>query len=96
MLALEFGSILLVLKICDSLSHGTELKLMKICGRKTFAGLHVEHGESSVHRQWLQKDKRHEHVPKRRTPLRAMLRVSGCLTLRPKWCPLRAMLRVSG
>ena len=69
MLALEFGSILLMLKICDSLSHGTELKLMKICGRKTFAGLHVEHGDSSVHRQGIQKDKRHEHVPKQRPHL---------------------------
>lgn len=37
MLVLEFGSILLMLKICDSLSHGAELKLMKICEGKTFA-----------------------------------------------------------
>ena len=70
MLALEFGSILLMLKICGSLSHGTELKLMKICREKTFAGLHVEHCESSVQRQWLQKDKKHEHFSKQRTPFR--------------------------
>lgn len=69
MLALEFGSILLMLKMCDSLSHGTELRLMKICGGKTFAGLHVEHCESSAQRQWLQKDKRHERFPEQKPRL---------------------------
>ena len=62
-------------KICDSLGPGAELKLMKICGGKTVAGLHVEHQDSSVQRQWLQKDRSLEHVPKQRTPFRATLTV---------------------
>ena len=78
MLVLEFGSILLMLKICDSLSHGAELKLMKICGGKTFAGLHVEH-QDSCSEAMVTKDRRHEQVPKQRTPFRAMLTISGCL-----------------
>ena len=65
MLVLEFGSILLMLKICDSLSHGAELKLMKICGGKTFAGLHVEHQDSSVQRQWLRRTEGMSRSPSR-------------------------------
>lgn len=42
-LSLETGSILLMFKICDSLSCGSELKLMKTRGGKTLAGLQVEH-----------------------------------------------------
>lgn len=40
-LSLKVGSILSTLKICDSLSWGSEVKLTKTCGGKTFAGLHV-------------------------------------------------------
>ena len=78
-------------KICDSLGHGAELKLMKICGGKTVAGLHVEHQDSSVQRQWLQKDRRLEHVPKQRTPFRATLTMSGCLQLW-EWAPSWVLL----
>ena len=42
-LSLEIGSILLMFKICDSPSCGSELKLMKTRGGKTLAGLQVEH-----------------------------------------------------
>ena len=66
---------------------------MKICGGKTFA-----HGTPwlSCSEAMVTKDRGHEHLPRQRTPFRAMLRVSGCLELHPKWCPLRSMLRVSG
>lgn len=73
------GSILLMFKMCDSLIPGAELKLLKICGGKTFAGLQVLNVVILLFRYNGYKETRAWSFLQAENPPGAMLKMSGRL-----------------